>query len=53
MGQTGKTGIAEAPQAVFASRQELLQNEYKKVIENHPQTLILNSSTQNYDDTEF
>lgn len=35
---------------VFYSRQELLQNEYKKVIENYPSTLI---SKDKYDDTDF
>ena len=33
------------------SRQELLKNEYRKVIETHPQTLI--NTHENYDDTDF
>jgi len=35
---------------VFQSRQELLANEYRKVIENHPGTL---HSSDQYDDTDF
>ena len=33
------------------SRHELLQNEYKKVIENHPATI--GTGKQTYDDTDF
>lgn len=33
------------------SRQDLLKNEYRKVIENHPSTLI--NAHENYDDTDF
>jgi hypothetical protein len=42
---------AVGPREVFASRHELLQNEYKKVIECHPSTFV--NPTDNYDDTEF
>lgn len=34
------------------SRAELLQNEYKKVIENHPGTIGVPVSSK-YDDTDF
>lgn len=36
---------------VFQSRHELLQKEYKKVIECHPSTFV--NPSDNYDDTEF
>ena len=35
--------------AVLQSRQELMQNEYKKIIENHPATI----GNDKYDDTDF
>jgi len=41
-----------APGGVMQSRAELLQNEYKKVIENHPGTIAVPSSSK-YDDTDF
>jgi hypothetical protein len=34
------------------SRAELLQNEYKKVIENHPGTIV-GPGVSKYDDTDF
>ncbi len=37
----------------FQSRQELLANEYKKVIENHPGTLLQQQKGDLYDDTDF
>ena len=37
---------------VLQSRAELLQNEYKKVIENHPGTII-GPGMSKYDDTDF
>jgi len=33
------------------SRQELLNNEYRKVVANHPSTLI--NARENYNDTDF
>jgi hypothetical protein len=36
---------------VYQSRQELLQKEYKKVIQCHPTTFV--NPLDNYDDTEF
>lgn len=36
---------------LFQSRHELLQKEYKKVIECHPSTFV--NPSDNYDDTEF
>ena len=38
---------------VMQSRAELLQNEYKKVIENHPGTIQGTSAGGKYDDTDF
>ena len=37
--------------AVLQSRQELMQIEYKKIIENHPATI--GTGKQKYDDTDF
>lgn len=37
---------------ILQSRAELLQNEYKKVIENHPGT-IAGAGVTKYDDTDF
>lgn len=37
--------------AVFQSRHELMQNEYKKIIENHPATI--GNGNKKYDDTDF
>ena len=37
---------------ILQSRAELLQNEYKKVIENHPGTIGVPASSK-YDDTDF
>lgn len=37
---------------VLQSRAELLQNEYKKVIENHPGTIGVPANSK-YDDTDF
>lgn len=36
---------------LILSRQELLKNEYRKVIENYPSTLI--NAHENYDDTDY
>ena len=40
---------------ILQSRAELLQNEYKKVIENHPGTIggAIGSASKQYDDTDF
>lgn len=45
-------GELMAPGGVMQSRAELLQNEYKKVIENHPGTIAVRVSSK-YDDTDF
>ena len=37
--------------AVLQSRQELMQIEYKKIIENHPATI--GNGKEKYDDTDF
>ena len=37
---------------ILQSRAELLQNEYKKVIENHPGTIV-GAGVTKYDDTDF
>jgi hypothetical protein len=42
--------LAQSKDAVM-SRQDLIKNEYRKVIKNHPSTLINTSDT--YDDTDF
>ena len=62
---SGKLGVAErsldrvkvtqafnGARDAFQSRQELLANEYKKVIENHPGTLMQQEGDI-YDDTNF
>lgn len=39
---------------ILQSRAELLQNEYKKVIENHPGTIVgRNNGSAKYDDTDL
>ena len=45
-------GVGAAAGAILQSRAELLQNEYKKVIENHPGTIGVPVSSK-YDDTDF
>jgi hypothetical protein len=42
--------LGQSKDAVM-SRQDLIKNEYRKVIKNHPSTLINTSDT--YDDTDF
>ena len=40
--------------AIIQSRAELLRNEYKKVIENHPGTISMKDGSSNkYDDTDL
>ena len=40
--------------AIIQSRAELLRNEYKKVIENHPGTIAMKDGSSNkYDDTDL
>ena len=46
-------GVADG-KGTLQTRAELLQNEYKKVIENHPGTILVpGSSNSKYDDTDF
>lgn len=44
--------LGKGPGGALQSRAELLQNEYKKVIENHPGTISVPVSSK-YDDTDF